>query len=36
MMAMEDFNAMCLYISLTKIYYTDDSACALQHVYKKL
>jgi hypothetical protein len=35
MKAMEDFNAMCLYMSLTKIYYTDDSACGLQRVYKK-
>jgi len=35
MKAREDFNVMCLYMSLTKIYYTDDSACGLQHVFKK-
>jgi len=24
-----------LYVNFTKIYYTDDSACGLQHAYKK-
>lgn len=25
-----------LYVNFPKIYYTDDSACGLQHAYKKI